>query len=88
MLNNLRKEKRKCLPVQFLCIYTMALGSLTLVTGRLGGRGSALAHCRLALSTPGLALCIGGNKKSNEESIKPGAVISEEIMHGCLNRGE
>lgn len=35
---------------------------------------------------PGLTPGRGGNKKSNEETIKPGVVISGEIMHGCLNR--
>lgn len=64
------------------------VGCLTLVTGRLWARTSALGHCRPELFTPGLALCRGGNKKSNEGSVKPGVVIAEEIMHGCLNRGE
>ena len=38
--------------------------------------------------TSGFARCIGGNKKSNEESGKPGVVISGGIMHGYLNKGE
>lgn len=42
----------------------------------------------LPLFTPGLTPCRGGNRKSNEETIKPGVVISGEIMHGCLNRVE
>lgn len=45
-------------------------------------------YARQAFFTSGFALCIGGNKKSNEESIKPGVVIPGGIMHGWLNKGE
>lgn len=72
----------------FVYFILWLVGCFILVIGRLWVRIFVLGYCRLELFIFGLVLCRGGNKKFNEGSVKFGVVIVEEIMYGCLNRGE
>lgn len=77
------------MPAEFLCITISWLLSVrSLVIGDSEQDLLLYEYAGRAFFTSGFALCIGGIKTSNEESVKPGVITSGGIMHGCLNKGE